>query len=74
MPSGGLSSRVGCIFIKAGRRIYCPEKPGLGKLGGLARWRVELSGSFFLQIALPGAFSQTPDPTNSGPAWSAGGA
>ena len=25
-------------------------------------------------MALPGAFSQIPDPTNSGPAWSAGGA
>ena len=73
MPSGGLSSRVGSIFIKVGRRNYCPAMPGLGELGGLARWRVETSRRIFYEIVLPGAFSQIPDPTNSGPAWSAGG-
>ena len=52
----------------------CPEMPGLGELGGLARWRVETGRRIFYQKAPPGAFSQIPDPTNSGPAWSAGGA
>ena len=74
MPGGGLSSRVGKVFLKVNRKIQCPEKLGLGELGGLAGWRVETSRRIFYQMALPGAFSQIPDPTNSGPAWSAGGA
>ena len=62
------------MFLKADRRIVCPEIPGLGELGGLARWRVETSRGTFYQMAPPGALSQIPDPANSGPAWSAGGA
>ena len=69
-----MEGRVGSIFIKVRGRNYCPAMPGLGELGGLARLRVETSRRIFYEIAPPGAFSQIPDPTNSGPAWSAGGA
>ena len=70
----GLSRRSGKVFLKVGRRSQYLEKLGLGELGGLAGWRVETRRRIFYQMALPGAFSQIPDPTNSGPVWSAGGA
>ena len=69
-----MSIRVGFCFFKAGRRILCPEMPGLRELGGLARWRIETSRRIFYQTAPPGASVQISNPTNSGPAWSAGGA
>ena len=74
MPGGGLSSKVGFFLFKADTRILCPEMPGLGELGGLAKWRVETNRRIVYQMVPLGGFSQVSDLTNSGPAWSAGGA
>ena len=50
------------MFIKVGRRNYCPAMPGLGELGGLARWRVETSRRIFIKWRLRGRFLKFPTP------------
>ena len=40
----------------------CPKMPGLGELGGLARWRVETSRRIFIKWRLRGRFLKFPTP------------